>query len=225
MKITWLGQAGLLFETDNKKIVVDPYLSNSCCEKLNPASYRRVEVDKALLNIEPDIVICTHNHQDHYDEDTLDFYLKTEKSVLCIVPPSCFTPIRKYGRHHNYVYFPAKTQWTEGNIKFTAVKAIHSDPDAIGIILEAENKAYYITGDTLYNTEIFEELPENIDVLFMSVNGVGNNMNFSDASRFADKVKPKKVVPMHLGLMDDRSVNEFKHEKAVYPEFYKEIRL
>ena len=29
MKITWLGQAGLLFETEGMRIVVDPYLSNS----------------------------------------------------------------------------------------------------------------------------------------------------------------------------------------------------
>ena len=224
MKITWLGQAGLLFETDNKKIVIDPYLSDSCL-KLNPASYRRVEVDENLLKIEPDIVICTHNHQDHYDEETLDNYLKTEKSVLCIVPPSCFSQIRKYGKHHNYVYFPKNTEWTEGNIKFTAVKALHSDPEAIGIILEAEGKTYYITGDTLYNTEIFENLPKNIDVLFMPVNGVGNNMNFKDASRFADKVNAKKVVPMHLGLMDDRSVTDFKYDTAIYPEFYKEIKL
>lgn len=224
MKITWLGQAGLLFETDNKKIVIDPYLSDSC-KKLNPLSYRRVEVEKSVLEIQPDIVICTHNHQDHYDEESLDFYLKTEKSVLCIVPPSCFTPIRKYGKHHNYVYFPKNTEWTEGNIKFTAVKALHSDPEAIGIIIEAENKVYYITGDTLYNTEIFEDLPEKIDVLFMPVNGVGNNMNFIDASRFADKVNAKKVVPMHLGMLDDRSVTDFKHERAVYPEIYKEIKL
>ena len=35
MKITWLGQAGLLFETDNITIMIDPYLSESCY-KVNP---------------------------------------------------------------------------------------------------------------------------------------------------------------------------------------------
>ena len=29
MKITWLGQAGLLFDNGKVKIMVDPYLSNS----------------------------------------------------------------------------------------------------------------------------------------------------------------------------------------------------
>lgn len=35
MRITWLGQAGLLFETGGLKIVVDPYLSDSVA-KLQP---------------------------------------------------------------------------------------------------------------------------------------------------------------------------------------------
>ena len=32
MKITWLGQAGLMFETDGKIIMIDPYLSDSVKE-------------------------------------------------------------------------------------------------------------------------------------------------------------------------------------------------
>ena len=35
MKITWLGQAGLLFETNGVTIIVDPYLSDSVKE-INP---------------------------------------------------------------------------------------------------------------------------------------------------------------------------------------------
>ena len=29
MQITWIGQAGLLFDMGDKKILIDPYLSNS----------------------------------------------------------------------------------------------------------------------------------------------------------------------------------------------------
>ena len=29
MKVTWLGQAGLLIETNGTKIMIDPYLSDS----------------------------------------------------------------------------------------------------------------------------------------------------------------------------------------------------
>ena len=50
MKITWLGQAGLLFETDDLKVMIDPYLSD-CVKKVNPKNYRRVPVDESLLSI------------------------------------------------------------------------------------------------------------------------------------------------------------------------------
>lgn len=224
MKITWLGQAGIMFETKNTRVILDPYLSNSCV-KLNPNSYRRVKADESLFSLKPDIIICTHNHQDHYDEESLDPFLKGENAVTCIVPPSVFARIRHYGPKHNYIYFPPRTVWTQNNIKITSVKAVHSDPDAIGVIIEAEGKKYYVTGDTLYNEDIFTYLPDDIDVLFMPVNGVGNNMNFTDAKNFAARVNAKKVVPMHLGMLDDRSVAEFEYETAVIPEIYKEIRL
>ena len=45
MKITYLGQAGLMFEKNGFKIMIDPYLSNSV-EKINPKNYRRVAVNE-----------------------------------------------------------------------------------------------------------------------------------------------------------------------------------
>ena len=39
MKITFLGQAGLIFENADIVVMVDPYLSNSV-EKVNPKNYR-----------------------------------------------------------------------------------------------------------------------------------------------------------------------------------------
>lgn len=44
MKATWITQAGLVFEADGKRIIIDPYLSNSCF-KVNPKSNRRIPVD------------------------------------------------------------------------------------------------------------------------------------------------------------------------------------
>ena len=56
MKITWLGQAGLLFDNGKTKIMVDPYLSNSV-EKVEPNNFRRIPVKEEFLNIEPDFMI------------------------------------------------------------------------------------------------------------------------------------------------------------------------
>lgn len=224
MKVTWLGQAGLLFEANGIKIVVDPYLSNYCF-KTNPASDRRMPVDEKYLKMDIDVYAVTHNHIDHLDPETMPHYLNREKSILFLGPISAWNIARKSGGNHNYVMFNRHTTWTENGIKFTAVKAEHSDLDAIGIIIDDGDKKYYVTGDTLYNETVFEDIPDDIYAVFLPINGKGNNMNMADASAFAKRVNAKKTVPLHWGLFDSLDPNEFECDNKVIPEIYKEIKL
>ncbi|MBE5755044.1 MAG: MBL fold metallo-hydrolase [Clostridiales bacterium] len=224
MKITWLGQAGLLFEKNGVKIMIDPYLSNSV-EKINPKNYRRVPVLESLFDIQPDIMIFTHNHLDHYDPETVKNFITDKTSVTVLAPSSVWTEVRKIGGNNNFVQFNRYTEWTEKGIKFSAVKAEHSDITPIGVIIDDGEKKYYITGDTLYNKEIFNDLPKDIDVVFLPVNGVGNNMNAIDAQRFCEVVKPKYAVPIHFGMFDSLTGEEFSFNKRVIPKIYKEIEL
>lgn len=225
MKITWLGQAGLLIETEDIKIISDPYLSNSCF-KLNPASDRRMPVDESYLKIKPDVLILTHDHLDHTDPETLENYLGKNEGILVLASQNAWNHAREMSKGHNYVMFNRHTQWTFGNVSFTAVKAEHSDEHAIGVIIEAEGKKIYITGDTLYNTEIFADLPKDLDVVFLPVNGVGNNLNMTDAARFAEKTGASKVVPVHFGLFDNLNpAEDFKCENKIIPSIYEEIKL
>ena len=132
---------------------------------------------------------------------------------------------KTFGGNNNFVLFNAGTRWTFGNLVFKAVKAEHSDPHPIGVIIEAEGKVLYVTGDTLYNTDIFADLPGHIDAVFLPVNGLGNNMNMEDAKRFCEKIGAKKAVPMHCGLFDSIDMNQFGFEPKVVPTFYEEIEL
>lgn len=224
MRVTWLGQAGLLFETDNKIIIVDPYLSDSV-EKIEPQNKRRVPVDKSFLDIKPDIIVLTHNHLDHTDPDTLKHFISQSGNMTILASGNAWNTVRTgFGGNNNYVMFNRHSEWTEGNIKFSAVKAEHSDEHAIGFIMEAEGKRYYVTGDTLYNTDIFSDLPEGIDYVFLPVNGRGNNMNMEDGKHFCERIGAK-AIPLHCGLFDDLDMNKFGYENKVIPEFYKEIKL
>ena len=224
MKITWLGQAGLLFETEKLKIMVDPYLSDSVA-KINPRNRRRVPVQEKFLRIRPDVLIFTHNHQDHFDRETASVLLDTDTPIQVLCPQSVWQEARKFGRNHNYILFNRHTQWSTGDMWFTAVKAEHSDAWAIGVIIDDGIKKYYIAGDTLYNTEVLDDIPEGIDVLFLPVNGAGNNMNMTDAVRFADAVRPAKAVPVHWGLFDALDPADFRCENKVIPSIYGVIDL
>lgn len=222
MEITWLGQAGLLFETGDLTIIIDPYLSDSV-EKINPRSFRRVAVDERFFAVRPDVMIFTHNHLDHYDPETVARYITPDSRMTVLAPSSVWGEVRKLGGENNYVLFDRHTQWTERKVRFEAVKACHSDPTPIGVLIYHEGKTYYVTGDTLYNNEIFPDLPKDIDMVFLPINGVGNNMNMTDAARFAEKCGAKKVVPIHFGMFDELNPEQFACENKVIPEIYKTI--
>lgn len=225
MKVTWLGQAGLLFETNNVRIIVDPYLSDSV-EAIQPHFWRRVPVDEGFFKITPDFIVLTHDHLDHTDPDTLKHYLGEDTEVCVLAPANAWNKVRKAfgGLKNNYVQFNQGTEWSEKNIRFKAVYAEHSDDHAVGVIIYAEEKVYYVTGDTLYNERIFAELPSHIDFVFLPVNGVGNNMNMEDGKRFCERIGAV-AVPMHCGLFDEKDLNDFEYKNKVVPEFYKEIKL
>ena len=227
MKITWLGQAGLLFDNGETKIMIDPYLSNSV-EKVEPNNFRRVPVNEEFLNIEPDFMIFTHDHLDHYDPETASVFLGADRKPMTVLCPfSVWQKARSHGKNHNYVLFDRHSEWTDKGIRFRAIRAVHSDAYAIGVIIEdlTENKAYYITGDTLYNEEIFSDLPENIDIVFLPINGVGNNMNETDAVRFFRACGARWAVPYHVGMFDSKTTDIFNDENKIILEVYKESEL
>ena len=224
MKIIWLGQAGLLFIKNGFKIMIDPYLSDSV-EKINPASFRRQAVDESLFEIKPDVMIFTHNHLDHYDPETVCRFISADTNIVVLSPASVWQEVRKIGGGNNYIQFNIHTVWTENGIKFTAEKAEHSDISAIGVIIDDGDKKYYVTGDTLYNEEIFGDIPNDIYAVFLPVNGVGNNMNMTDAARFAKRINAERTVPMHIGMFDEITADEFDCENKIIANIYEEIKL
>lgn len=224
MKITFLGQAGLLFRTEDLTIMIDPYLSDSV-GAVDPRKHRRVPVDETLFDVRPDVMIFTHDHLDHYDPETAERFITQESSLTVLAPRSVWNRVRQTGGDNNYVLFNRHTSWTEKGVRFTAVKAEHSDDFAVGVIIDDGAHRYYVTGDTLYNEEIFADLPEDIDVIFLPVNGVGNNMNMQDAARFVGRVGAGRAVPIHIGLFDDLSPDDFPCANKVALRIYEETEL
>ena len=276
MKITFLGQNGLLIESKNSTIIIDPYLSDSV-EKIEPLNKRKQPIDERFLKVKPNVVVITHTHADHYDEETLDKILGangndeigivkenggsdgaeengeidvvkekdeilgTENDCVFFSPPSVFFKAKARYPKCNHIVFRSGTSVTIGGLTFRAVKAEHSDAEAIGVIISAEDKTLYITGDTLYSENVFESvfkafenLPEaKINALFLPVNGRGNNMNARDAGRFAARINPDFVVPVHYGMFDELNglkianeiKTEFKNGDIIISEIYKEIKI
>jgi len=229
MKVTWLTQAGLLFDTGKLKIMIDPYLSDSVGE-LNPEKHRRMPVDERFFDVDPDVIIITHDHLDHLDPATLETLLsRATKQITFLAPEAAYMKLREYGGRHNYVLLAPHSVWSTGGVTFYSVKAEHSDRTAAGFILDDGKKTYYVSGDTLYNYDVIDDVLDlvegGVDYAFVPINGVGNNMNAKDASDFAYEIGAKCAVPLHYGLFDSLEPTEFDFEDALILMPYEERKL
>jgi L-ascorbate 6-phosphate lactonase len=219
MKVTWLAQAGLLFENGKTVIMVDPYFSDSV-GKINPAKKRRIEADDSFLDKDPDFVLITHDHLDHLDPETIEAIIaKSKKAITFIAPENAYNKLVKCGGEHNYVMLNPHSVWSESGITFYAVRAEHSDRTAAGFIIDDGEKTYYVSGDTLYNYDVIDEVlelvEEGVDFAFLPINGKGNNMNAKDAADFAYEIGAKKAIPIHYGLFDSLDPESFDFDDTL----------
>lgn len=77
MKITRTANAGVLLETDGLSILLD-----GVCKELSPYEGTPQDIKDKLSLQFPDVVMFTHYHDDHYDEDfSKDYTKKTLRSV------------------------------------------------------------------------------------------------------------------------------------------------
>ncbi len=215
MKFQWIGQNGFVFYTESRTIIVDPYLSDSC------KKHRYTPIKQEIFDIVPDVIICTHDHLDHTDKESLQPFLVREKPIEIIAPYAAYQKILSWGfRQHNHILFDVGTSWTTGDCVITGTKAYHSDLYAMGVVIESCGKKVYVTGDTLYNSNIAPTVPGGIDAMFVCTNGLGNNMNMADAMRLAKDISPKAAYPIHIGMFDEFDPKQFNVPFAKYPTVY-----
>ena len=206
MKVTWLTQAGLLFENGNITVMADPYFSDAVGE-LKPEKKRRVPADETFLDKAPDVVLITHDHLDHLDPYSIEKLIaRAKKPITFLAPENAYRKLKTFGGPHNYVMLNPHSVWSERGITFYAVHAEHSDRTAVGFILDDGERTYYVSGDTLYNFDVIDEVLElvedGVDFAFVPINGKGNNMNAKDAADFVYEIGAKSAIPLHYGLFD-----------------------
>jgi L-ascorbate metabolism protein UlaG (beta-lactamase superfamily) len=145
-------------------------------------------------------VICTHNHLDHLGPDTVSqiqdgqFFLTTQE-----------------GKNHLEQLGKTKVKAlrlgesvTVGDCKLTAVFASHT-VEAFGIVVEAEGKTLYFSGDTLYDERLFDVVDYHPDIAFVCINGRLGNMNVSEALHVAKKISAKINIPNHYDMFASNS--------------------
>ncbi len=217
MKVTWLGQAGLLFDNGRMRVLVDPYLSDSIGDT-DPERHRRIPVPEEYKRVSADILVITNTEPDRLDDATLMGVLGVDRKMTVLCSEGAYNRVRHFGCGHNYVLLSPHSVWSECGLTFYSVRAEHHDRTAIGIIIDDGERTFYMSGDTLYNYDVLDDVmdlvDDGVDYAFLPINGYGNNMNAKDAADFAYELDAGRAVPLHYGMFDDVSPESFDFEDA-----------
>ena len=187
LKFTFLGHGTLMVAFGGKIIHVDPYGSVADYGKLPKA----------------DLILITHEHQDHLDLKALG-PIRTAKTIV-VANPSASKQLEG-----SMVMNNGDVKTIEG-LKIEAMPAynivhkrdtgqpFHPKGNGNGYVITFGDKRVYLAGDT-ENIPEMKEL-KNIDIAFLPMN-LPYTMTPEMAADAAKMIKPKVLYPYHFGETD-----------------------
>lgn len=194
MRITMIGHSTILIETDGKKILTDPFwgmFGNPAFARIGAPAKTREELSDV------DAVLISHDHWDHVDGK----YLRLIGDTPVIVPQLRRGLFKLLGGR-NLFGIKAWASMDLNGITITAVPAAHLTT-TVGYILQSENKRIYFAGDTFYRPfmqEIGSKYSPDVALLPVTTYRIPMTMGEKAAVKAVQALKPKVVIPIHLGL-------------------------
>jgi L-ascorbate metabolism protein UlaG (beta-lactamase superfamily) len=228
----WLGQSGYLIQYQGKRLLLDPYLSDTLTLKY--ASTDKPHERISELVIDPsmlpriDVVTSSHNHTDHLDAATLNPILQNSPACKLIIPEANRDFVAERLNIDNALPIGLNDGETyqDETFKLTAIPAAHNTIDRneagqcryLGYFITVGGIRIYHSGDTLYYTEM-ETLIRDFapHVALLPINGnlpsrkVAGNLNAEEAVALAKSCNIPFVIPCHYDLFafNTADVNEF----------------
>ena len=190
MRITHLGHAAVLVETDDARILIDPGNFSDAWH--------------SLTNL--DAVLVTHQHPDHIDPENVGALLTANAGAKVLVEPSIISQITdgKIPELPNATPFPADDQKVIGDVLITAVGGLHAiihrDIPRIGnvgyVLQSAGQPTFFHPGDA------YDTAPQGIDILGVPAYGPWAAMK--ETIDFVRAVGALEGFPIHGELLSDR---------------------
>jgi L-ascorbate 6-phosphate lactonase len=219
----WLGQASVVLRAAGSTVYIDPFLSRYP-DRLAPPLFTPEEAAPA------DYVLCTHEHVDHFDPQTLPGMAEASPRARFVFPQPIVEQATALGISAERVFGaqPGEVHHL-GAITLFPVPACHGlkAPPALysfdfveragkqlyrylGYILEIAGVRLYHAGDTVIYDGLVERLRElEIDVAFLPINGrnyfreqqdIVGNMDEREAADLAAAAGVKLLVPIHYDM-------------------------
>ena len=207
--IWFLGQnCFLLKDSESPLLGIDLYLSNSCAASFAHLPFR---LDRQLpIFIEPedldvDVFITTHSHQDHADPETIR-RMRPFEQTLFVGPYDSMRVYKECGVPEAAcrLLHPGQTLQL-GAMSLQATFALPTDATDLnhsGMLLTfASGITFYNTGDTAWAERLPALLPDNVDLCAICINGGFHNLTCAQAAAIVKELKPRVAIPCHYDMM------------------------
>ncbi|MFI5156948.1 MAG: MBL fold metallo-hydrolase [Chitinophagales bacterium] len=219
----WLGQSGYLILWKGKKILIDPYLSDSLTKKYSATPKPHVRISERvadpnlLRNIS--VVSSSHNHTDHLDAETLIPLIRQNPDMIMIIPEANrdFVAERIQMPRDFSIGISDGQSIDADEFTFYGVPAKHNTIERdekgfcryLGYVIRFGPWSIYHSGDTLWYDNMVELLsPFHIDLALLPINGndpsrgVAGNLDTKEAAMLGKAIGAKMVIPCHYDLFE-----------------------
>jgi L-ascorbate 6-phosphate lactonase len=206
VELVWFGQSSFELRLAGRRVLVDPFLSPHP-DRLIPPPFAAEDAG------EVDVVLVTHDHLDHLDDDALPKL----HAAATVVPDELVARVEALGVEH-VVGVGATGRIEVEGLVVHGVPACHGDTpeDAyrlgpfLGYVIEADGVRVYHAGDTIPFDGLVERLREiGVDLALLPINGrdaereaagLVGNLNEQEAAELAAACGADAVVPMHWDM-------------------------
>lgn len=181
MKITKLGHCCLLIEEKGLRILTDP------------GAYS--EGQNELKNI--DVILITHEHQDHLHIGSLKTILENNSDVKVITNSGVGKILEK--ENIKYELIEDGQANTIGGILIEGFGKVHAD--IYKTITPVMNTGYFIANRFLYPGDALYNPKKRVEILALPITGPW--MTMAQGIDYALEIKPKVCFPVHDGMIQE----------------------
>ena len=232
VRLWWLGQAGVVLSCNGKRILIDPYLSDSLAVKYRGQefSHRRMMPPPVAPDELHDVdwVFCSHAHSDHMDPGTLPSLAKNNLECRFVAPRAeASTALARGIPESSLVLIDAGETVDLGcQIRAEALPSAHEDLARdrhgnfryLGYHLRLGDFTFYHSGDCIPYRGLDHRLSRmKVDVALLPVNGrdeyrrsrkAPGNFTIPEAISLCKQAGAPILFAHHWGMFDFNTVSE-----------------